>query len=121
VEGAAVVNVALGVITVLAAAPFLVLGAAKIARRLDMPERAAHLGFSTSAYQLIGLAELLGAVGLLVGLAVTPVGIAAACGLVLLVVGAVVAHLRAGDRVSATVPALISGALVLAYLAVVMA
>jgi hypothetical protein len=115
------VNVALGVIAVLAAVPFLVLGTAKIAKRLGMPEGAAHLGFSTSAYQLIGLAELVGVVGLLVGLAVTPVGIAAACGLLLLVAGAVVAHLRAGDRVSATLPAVISGALVLAYLAVVMA
>jgi hypothetical protein len=115
------VNVALVVIAVLAAAPFVVFGSAKIAKKLEMPQRARHLGFSTSAYQLIGLAELAGAMGLLVGLALTPVGIAAACGLLLLVVGAVVAHLRAGDRVSATVPAVISGALALAYLAVVVA
>ncbi len=41
--------------------------------------------------------ELVGALGLLLGLAWAPVGIAASIGLVLYFVGAVVAHLRVGD------------------------
>ncbi|MFI6942330.1 DoxX family protein [Streptomyces sp. NPDC050418] len=39
-----------------------------------------------------------GSLGLLAGLAVRPLGIAAAAGLVLYFVGAVLAHLRVGDR-----------------------
>ena len=46
----------------------------------------------------LALAELAGAVGLLVGLAVAPLGIAAAIGLVAYFVGAVAAHVRAKDK-----------------------
>ncbi len=41
--------------------------------------------------------ELAGAAGLLIGIAWAPLGVAAASGLVLYFVGALVAHLRAGD------------------------
>jgi len=41
--------------------------------------------------------EFAGAVGLLIGLAWAPIGIAAAVGLVLYFLGAIVAHLRVGD------------------------
>lgn len=60
--------------------------------------------------------ELLGAAGLIIGLAVPAVGIAAAIGVILYFVGAVVAHLRAGDSTIAA-PAFLAfmavGALVL--------
>src|SRR6185369_17315490 len=49
-------------------------------------------------YPLLATAELAGAVGLLVGLAWRPLGTAAAIGLTLYFIGAVIAHLRAGDR-----------------------
>jgi hypothetical protein len=48
--------------------------------------------------------ELAGAAGLLVGLAWAPIGIAASIGLVAYFVGAVVAHLRVGDRGGAGAP-----------------
>lgn len=41
--------------------------------------------------------EIAGAIGILIGIAWTPLGIAAASGLVLYFVGALVAHVRAGD------------------------
>ncbi len=47
---------------------------------------------------LLAVAELAGAVGLLVGLKVAPLGIAAGVGLALYFVGAVAAHVRAEDK-----------------------
>lgn len=44
----------------------------------------------------LGALKALGAAGLLVGLALPPLGIAAAAGLVVFFVGAVIAHARAG-------------------------
>jgi hypothetical protein len=49
------------------------------------------------------------AVGLLAGLPRPPLGIAAAGGLFLMMAGAVLTHLRAGDRTAATAPALAVG------------
>lgn len=66
-----------------------------------MVEEAAHLGLPTGGYRLVGVAELAGAVGLVVGLFWAPPGIAAAGGLVLLMIGALVTHLRVGDRPAA--------------------
>jgi DoxX-like protein len=47
---------------------------------------------------VLGLLLAAGTVGLLVGLAVPPVGIAAAAGLVVYFTGALIAHLRVGSR-----------------------
>ena len=44
----------------------------------------------------LGFFKLAGAIGLLVGIAVPVLGVAAASGLVLFFIGAIVAHLRAG-------------------------
>jgi hypothetical protein len=65
-----------------------------------------HLHFSRNAYKGIGALELLAAVGLLVGLAVWPLGVAAGAGLVLLMIGAVITHLRVGDKIAQFGPAL---------------
>jgi hypothetical protein len=49
--------------------------------------------------------EIAGALGLLAGLVYRPLGIAAAIGVVLYFVGAVIAHIRAGDIKGLTAPA----------------
>jgi hypothetical protein len=54
---------------------------------------------------LAGL-EVAGAAGILVGLWLEPLGIAAAIGLVLYFVGAVIGHLRVGDTTGAAMPVL---------------
>ncbi|MGV0809629.1 DoxX family protein [Mycolicibacterium setense] len=55
----------------------------------------------------LGIAQGAGALGLLTGFVAPPIGLAAASGLVLYFLGAVIAHLRAGDRhYSAVLPAL---------------
>ncbi len=70
-----------------------------------------HLGVKPVQWRLIGVCELAGVVGVLVGLMWAPIGIAAAIGLVLLSVGAVAFHVRASDSVADTVPAVIGLAL----------
>ena len=70
-----------------------------------------HLGISPTLWRVIGLLELAGVVGVLAGLAWGPIGIAAAVGLALLSVGAIVSHVRASDSVADTAPAVIAVAL----------
>jgi hypothetical protein len=87
------------------AAAFSLLGTAKLRALPAMQARAAHVGFSTEAYRRIGLLELAGASGLLLGLTDRRVGAAAATGLLSLLTGAAVSHLRTGDRFGPLLPA----------------
>jgi uncharacterized membrane protein YphA (DoxX/SURF4 family) len=100
---------------------FIGLGSAKILALQPMRERAAEVGFSTTAYRRIGLLEVAGAIGLLLG-SVTPlIGALAGVGLLLLLGGAVVAHVREGDGPKKFAPAVICGVLVAAYLVALLA
>ena len=63
-------------------------------------------------WRLIGVCELAGVAGVLVGLMWAPIGIAAAIGLAApLSIGAIAFHLRASDSVADTAPAVIGLAL----------
>jgi hypothetical protein len=66
-----------------------------------------HLGVEPVQWRLIGLLELAGVAGVLVGLVWPPIGVAAAIGLALLVLGAIVFHGRAHDSAADTAPAVI--------------
>ena len=66
-----------------------------------------HLGVKPAQWRVIGLLELAGVAGVLVGLVWAPIGVAAAIGLALLVLGAIVFHVRASDSVADTAPAVI--------------
>lgn len=55
------------------------------------------LGVPDSWFLPLGLVKIAGALGLLSGIAYRPLGIAAAIGVVLYFLGAVITHLRAGD------------------------
>ena len=98
---------------------FVALSSAKLAAVPAMRTRAEHLGFSVSAYRRIGALELLAAAGILVGAFVPVIGALAAVGLLLLLGGAVLAHLRNGDGVREVVPALVLGIVALTYLVLV--
>lgn len=100
-------NNALTAVTFALAAVFTVAGAAKLLAVAPMRVRAAHVGFSVEAYRGIGVLELAGALGLLVGGALPFAPTAAAGGLLLLLVGAVAAHRRAGDGLKEATPALV--------------
>jgi uncharacterized membrane protein YphA (DoxX/SURF4 family) len=57
-----------------------------------------HLGITPGSYRLVGVLEILAAIGLIVGvIAVPALAAVASIGLALLMVGAVALHLRAGD------------------------
>ena len=61
---------------------------------------------------------LAAAAGILIGLWWHPLGIAAAIGMTMLLLGALVSHWRAADSGKETAPALVAFALTLAYLAI---
>jgi DoxX-like family len=73
-----------------------------------------HLGVKPAQWRLIGLLELAGVAGALAGLAWPPIGVAAAVGLALLVLGAIGFHVRASDSVADTAPAVIGLGLAIA-------
>ena len=111
------ISISLVVLTTLIAAWFLVLGTSKVLAVPVMRERAAHVGFTATAYRRLGALELAAAAGLLLGLSWTWIGVAAAAGLLALLAGALAAHVRAGDRGPALMPALASAAGLVGYLA----
>ena len=98
---------------------FAALGSAKLAAVPAMRARAEHVGFSVAAYRRIGLLEVLAVVGLLVGAFVPVIGALAAAGLLMLLGGALVAHLRNGDGVREIAPALVLGLVTLSFLVLV--
>jgi hypothetical protein len=66
-----------------------------------------RLGLSRGLSRFIGACQLAGALGLIGGLFWRPLGIAAAVGFLLMMVGAVIAHRRVRDSVLATLPAVV--------------
>ena len=90
----------------------------KLAGHPKMRQSAAHFKVPWTRYQLIGAAELAAAAGVLIGLWWHPLGVAAAAGMALLLLGAVLTHRRAADSGKETAPALAALALTLAYLAI---
>jgi len=98
---------------------FAAAGAAKLAAVPAMRARAAHVGFSVAAYRRIGLLEILGVLGLLVGALLPAIGALAAAGLLLLLGGAMIAHLRSGDGPRELAPAVVLGLTALAFLILV--
>ena len=66
-----------------------------------------HLGVKPMQWRVIGLLELAGVVGVLAGLAWAPIGVAAAVGLALLLLGAIIFHVRTADSAADMAPAVI--------------
>ena len=83
-----------------------------------MRQSAAHFGISWPRYRLIGVAEFAAAAGVLIGLWRHPLGLAAAAGMALLLLGAVITHRRAADSGKEMAPVLLALAITLAYLAI---
>ncbi|KOV58178.1 DoxX family protein [Streptomyces sp. MMG1121] len=94
---------------------FAMLGVAKILALGPMSELAAHAGFTTAAYRVIGALELAGAIGVALGPVVPLCGGLAGIGLVALLAGAVTTHVRKGDGLPKLVPAVSCAALVAWY------
>lgn len=90
---------------------FIAVGCLKVGKQQKMRDSARHLGYSVGEFQAIGGAEIAGGAGLAAGHFWAPIGIAAAVGLVALLVGAVLSIRRAGDGPRDMVPALWFGVL----------
>jgi len=99
---------------------FTALGSAKLAAVPAMRARAEHVGFRVSAYRRIGALEVLAVIGLLIGAFVPVIGGLAAEGLLMLLGGAFVVHLRNGDGVREIAPAVVMGLLTLTFLFLVL-
>jgi len=105
------------VVTGLLTAGFLAVGAMKVAGVARSLEVRDHLGVSASAWRAIGMLEIAGALGAAVGLAIRPLGFAAAGGLALLGLGAIASHVRASDPPAEAAPASVATLLAAAALA----
>ncbi len=66
----------------------------------------AKLGVRESWLPKLGLLKAAGALGVLVGISVPLIGVAAAVGLILFFVGAIITHLRSRDHYSLAMPTL---------------
>jgi hypothetical protein len=95
---------------------FAALGTSKILAVPAMRDRAAHVGFSVDAYRRIGFLEVAGAAGVLLGFVAPELGVLAGTGLLLLMLGALVAHVRQRDGLAEMAPALVVVALLGVYL-----
>jgi uncharacterized membrane protein YphA (DoxX/SURF4 family) len=98
---------------------FVTSGLQKVRFNPMASQSASHLEFSKSAYQRIGILEIAGGIGLLVGLAakgssfLAVINEAAAGGLTVLMFAAVYFHIRKGDNAKLFTPALVFGLLAL--------
>jgi hypothetical protein len=90
--------VAYAVIAVLLAAALMMSAYTKLARNERVVQTfTGQLGVPLELYPFMAACEIAGAAGLIFGLWYVPLGIAAAVGLVLYFIGAIVAHLRKSD------------------------
>jgi peptidoglycan/LPS O-acetylase OafA/YrhL len=85
------------ILSVLLAILFIGSGGIKLAGTKQSLQIRDRLGIDARLWSAIGGLEVAGAVGLLVGLVASVLGVAAAAGLSLLMIGALVAHGRASD------------------------
>jgi hypothetical protein len=69
---------------------------AKLAAAPAVRESAAHFGIPWNRYHLISVPELAAAIGVLAGLRIHTLGVAAACGMALPLLAALIAHRKAG-------------------------
>lgn len=93
------------VLSLVLAAVYAASGAGKLTGSAQSLGYRDALHVAPTLWQAIGGLELLGAAGLVIGLALSPLGVLAAIGLVLLMVGAVAFHLRAQDTAHVAIPA----------------
>jgi len=99
-------KIAAVVLSGVVALAFLATGAAKLLGHVRMIETSTHLGYSMRSFRIIGLLEVLGAIGIMLAPWWLPLSVAAATGLILLMIGAAIAHLRAKDPIQLAAPAL---------------
>ncbi|WP_283136617.1 DoxX family protein [Rhizohabitans arisaemae] len=94
------------VLSVLLALAFTGAGFPKVTGKAEAVKALARMGVSAGLTRTIGALELLGALGLLTGLWIGVLGVAAAAGLALLMLGAAGYHIRYRDGLKDTFPSI---------------
>ena len=107
-------------ISLLLAAACLFPAAGKLLGHPRMRQSAAHFGIPWPRYRLIGVAELAAAAGVLIGLWWHPLGLAAAAGMTLVLLAAMITHRRTKDGGKEIAPALLTLAITLGYVTIVL-
>jgi hypothetical protein len=107
-------NIALVVLTTLLGLAATASALGKYSMNPNVVEMLRGLGLRERQIRLLGTVELLGALGLLVGIWFPMLGLLAAIGFVLYFLGAVIAHLRVRDALMSTAPAIVLLALSIA-------
>lgn len=90
--------IATAIVSTLLALALMGSAGGKLTKQPSVVEMLSGLGVPSSWLPRLAAAELAGGIGLLVGLAVPTIGIAAGVGVVLYFVGAVITHIRAKDK-----------------------
>ncbi|MFD4352520.1 DoxX family protein [Nocardia sp. NPDC058519] len=105
------------VVAVLMSVVLLASAGAKFTRPKRLVDQMSTLGLPYRMLPLLGVAQIAGAGGLVIGLWWGPLGIAAAVGLALYFIGAVATHLRVSDY-QGTLPAAVLAIVAIVLIAV---
>jgi hypothetical protein len=87
------------VLCLVTGALFLVTGGVKVVGLRQSLDIRDHFGMAPTLWRTIGVLETAGAIGTILGIWVTPLGVAATVGLACLMVGAIASRLRVHDPV----------------------
>jgi hypothetical protein len=90
--------IAYAVVAIVLSLALVASGRLKLTHETRVVEGIGGLGVPLSWFPALALAEIAGALGLIIGLWVPAIGIAAGVGVVLYFIGAVATHVRAHDR-----------------------
>jgi DoxX-like family len=112
-------HVAFIVLSVLLALAMAGTGAPKTIQLSAVRSSAEHLGVSVALDRMIGLAEIAAALGLLLGIAFPALSIVTGAAVFLLMCGAIGYHIRAQDKVTAMLPAVLTAAIAVAVVLLV--
>ena len=106
-------NVLSVIVAVLLGVAFLMFGIGKLVDVKPMAQARQHLGLPTGLFRVIGGLEVLGGVGVIVGLHedLPLIGVLAAVGLVGMTIGAAAYHQKAGDSMKQWLPAVAMGSM----------
>ena len=95
---------------ILGVALAVVFGGAGLTKLLDFDRLREHFGYTAMQYRLIGLWEIISVVGVIIGLvnrSLEFIGAAAGAALMILMMGAMLAHARVDDPGKKVIPALV--------------
>jgi hypothetical protein len=104
-------HIAFIIVSVLLGLEMAITGAPKVVQLSAVRASAEHLGVSVALDRSIGVAQMASAAGLLLGIAFPALSIVTGAAVCLLMGGAVSYHIKAGDKVLAMLPAILTAAL----------